>query len=1365
MSPGGGFTCRAGPFLGQTNVPPDTPSLQIMPSAGENFLDERQLLVKKLRLRLVILSLEGASEWEGAFLSTHSLLQSLHYCYLAERNGSYNTLLWTFSSDLGDDDFPEIRTSKIDWCSGDPVESENLNYQEIPVIGDWSLACLQTLRRSLQDGRVSVKLSFSRQHSFPLKLKSNERDADYQDSTMASTVPPKNRQRDRRVRTHNRVKSRLASTIEAATGRQIQELSLFNPLVSNPDAPYFFQWQFSDQYPAFPKVTGGISRWNSEQFKACEEALDGGHLSVVDTRPGPPQPISSRPNIIQASPLTARPWTSKAINSPIAQMQARPTGDVQPSQPCHTMLDDGLLNSSARIYTNIVAARTNAPSVAEPDRTPSATPRRAIDFSASKVHLEQAFATAQNEAKLAMELDTLRIQLQESNRRLTSLRNERDDAARKESEAIANAKSDGEAIGRSKAIQDMTNAHDEALIALTRVHREQLEKVRKESYEEGLESAASKHDSKLSHIMSQLKAANEDLATCLETTNGKHSEDIQHAYDEGLRVGSQHISQLTASNNDLSARLEELQGKHGQDVKDAYEDGFRVGNERVSQLTSASSNLMARLEKLKEGKEPELMRSYNDGFREGKESASHLRRANNDLSSQLGQLQGKYGEEIKKAYQDGLRNGGETSRAQHAQALASMEEEKAMQLKELEQKYTELLETAKDEGRMSAYKELAIPVEERLDPQRLNSIRKVRELKTIFQNWGQIPQEALPLEMLPEGHTPGDKTLYLLAKLNKDIGCTKARNLLKSEIEKRNSSFANDAHNYILTNSDIRKVLESIGVAANDNVENAAASSSQETSVSCTASPPPEQTSLLPHVESTGLSNLSTEDVTDTPVAPACVSAASTLKDPVTRQGSVQARKPPTEQNSFRSERIAEKMTDGQSLRLTAPQPVVELGRPAIQPPTSVKAFTYSFMQEHFGYVGETFTVIDREQAKIVSWAEILVIDTGEQEAGPKLGQNGTTTFMAGGLYSNRVGNIYPTVLKTDNGYQYIGHYKVTNQDDVHVTGWKTWPLLKRERIAAEIDKTPWCMELLQRSGLSIDPVAEQRTGGRKHDINRFFDATGNTASRMTRIELQLYRFNHSHYGKLIIASAGPRNRVPNAPTGPSRIQPKRKSVPDNLQRPPSPKRHKPEQEGYPKVRSDLVGYSQKPAMPTTKEAAVSTTAATSENNTKETPTKQGSRPGPSLHQTPHQISHQTIQTETYSLSPKAKSILQLWTSAKAKSWLSRRDHSQSMLAAVRTLANTNSFEEIVPYINCEIIRRCRALVPKGGILRRFPTTADFISVRNRRQKLFPITLDDLAKHHLRYGTEGLLEHDDGKASSAAHHSAFTNLLGIYNLI
>ena len=78
-----------------------------------------------------------------------------------------------------------------------------------------------------------------------------------------------------------------------------------------------------------------------------------------------------------------------------------------------------------------------------------------------------------------------------------------------------------------------------------------------------------------------------------------------------------------------------------------------------------------------------------------------------------------------------------------------------------------------------------------------------------------MPQRALPDSMLPEGHTPGDKTLYLLARLSKEVDSQRAGELLTGEIQRRNKHLPEGAKIMTVTNTDIKRVLDKIGSSEN----------------------------------------------------------------------------------------------------------------------------------------------------------------------------------------------------------------------------------------------------------------------------------------------------------------------------------------------------------------------------------------------------------------------------------------------------------------------------------------------------------------------------------------------------------------------
>ena len=85
-------------------------------------------------------------------------------------------------------------------------------------------------------------------------------------------------------------------------------------------------------------------------------------------------------------------------------------------------------------------------------------------------------------------------------------------------------------------------------------------------------------------------------------------------------------------------------------------------------------------------------------------------------------------------------------------------------------------------------------------------------MRAIYHNWKNVPQNILPKSMMPEGITPSDRTLLLLARLSRVEGDPqKAMALLEREIERRNAQLPEARMDLTLTSADIDKVLASLG--------------------------------------------------------------------------------------------------------------------------------------------------------------------------------------------------------------------------------------------------------------------------------------------------------------------------------------------------------------------------------------------------------------------------------------------------------------------------------------------------------------------------------------------------------------------------
>ncbi|KAI9736835.1 MAG: hypothetical protein M1818_005886 [Claussenomyces sp. TS43310] len=136
------------------------------------------------------------------------------------------------------------------------------------------------------------------------------------------------------------------------------------------------------------------------------------------------------------------------------------------------------------------------------------------------------------------------------------------------------------------------------------------------------------------------------------------------------------------------------------------------------------------------------------------------------------------------------------------------------ELESLKQNHASQISRAREEGRKEG-RDNATSEDEAfrtlLEEHGVNYGRKAREMKTIYSNWNDIPQNILLAPMLPEGRILGDRTLILLAKLSKEEkDPERASTLLQQEVSHRNSQLSAAARNPAVTNADISRVLATL---------------------------------------------------------------------------------------------------------------------------------------------------------------------------------------------------------------------------------------------------------------------------------------------------------------------------------------------------------------------------------------------------------------------------------------------------------------------------------------------------------------------------------------------------------------------------
>lgn len=370
--------------------------------------------------------------------------------------------------------------------------------------------------------------------------------------------------------------------------------------------------------------------------------------------------------------------------------------------------------------------------------------------------------------------------------------------------------------------------------------------------------------------------------------------------------------------------------------------------------------------------------------------------------------------------------------------------------------------------------------------------------------------------MLPAGHTPGDKTLYLLAKLSKEVDGARAAELLKNAIDRRNQNLHQDARSGIVTNADVRNVLE---------ILHPSDSRRSAPSLEPSATPQPTsqgQRSSYPTVTTTSES----EERRD-----------PSMKEPRENISSAD--------NSRASRHTRQENDQGIEEVLRAlPLPSSH------QVPSFLQTFPLDFLQKRVGCVDAAFAKGSSEVVlatpgkvmlgkQVVSWPEIIRINPEHHPDAPTAGNHGALTFVKGSLTWGEIGKIYPAILRNDkNRFSYIGHYKLVSRENlVPVHAFKALAVGRRHKIASDIYTSKWGAPILKKIGWGGDEFragvkTPLKTGNPKLDdgnlvnaqIDRildFFEGEDEPKIRMTWTVLQFIEFRHDQYNTLVSAQKG----------------------------------------------------------------------------------------------------------------------------------------------------------------------------------------------------------------------------------------------------
>ncbi|PVH79067.1 hypothetical protein DL98DRAFT_516283 [Cadophora sp. DSE1049] len=860
----------------------------------------------------------------------------------------------------------------------------------------WDESALENLYRGLTDGRVQavaldeVKLVLGESVVPPV-----------QDSSIKTS--------SKRTRLPHKLRDRLIDIIETTIGRPLDPRSSkqIDPRKSDPQPPNLYKWQFSDNYPEFPDKKGGISRWHADQIHACYEALEQGHLTVVNVDPDSSEARQSTDNDSARASTVGRSSITRVTETPSI---------------------DGPASS-----TRATADRDNVRSIARDIN------RRADFIPAPAGVIPQSVEVPSSTAPLRG-LEDLQTQM----------------------------------LGMLNTA--LKSQAEELESTWKACHVSELSKLRAAVAEaEGrLQKECASHRDSLSSLLAMQRDGEKQRTRIVQL-------------ERELR---EKATSSKAEDDKVRAKLTQMERELEEKVSLARSEGRQ----------SMSDEILKDLDHTVEGERLALRRHHVE---------------------QLGKVRAE-------SYQLGLQAG----RSEAATSVAAQPNvDQIADIESLKKQHLKELESARNAGREIAYTELSLGPDERVNNllhnhAEMNSNRKIRELRTIHQNWHDIPQRVLPSYMLPEGHTPGDKTLYLLAKLSKEVDGATASQLLSEEIAERCRQTPNISRNNIVANVDIRNTLDRINPS----------------SLGC---PPASQKSIELSQPSQSLAQEKPGEPLQFVEESGCISASLTRSKETQRtaldQGHIDdAPKTPRatkKQNALQASREMIRQTveigpaapsrsanSPRTPALTLDSFMKELPPINVRFPNPLQRFSVSFLREKIGGGEFAFSKVGYSMLKkqIVPWPELIRIIPEHQKSAPRLGHHGAMAFVNGRPGCGEIGKTYPTVFRqSKERFLYIGHYTLSSKETVSLEEWKAWPEEEKLVIAREIRDTNWGETLLTGKCLrNREELAQLSMKEHVEEILKLFDRESEPNLRMTWAILRLDEFRIKDYDVLKSARA-----------------------------------------------------------------------------------------------------------------------------------------------------------------------------------------------------------------------------------------------------
>ncbi|KAG9238694.1 hypothetical protein BJ875DRAFT_492298 [Amylocarpus encephaloides] len=410
-----------------------------------------------------------------------------------------DSFVWSVEPTLNSssqEDFLRIKIPAADGRNNAPQDG-------LPPLEEWNTFDLRKLSSAYNERRLHLTLTPA--PSEPNKYHENARDEprndvadDIEDEMLLglsdSALYGSNTSIGRRTKKtlHRALKYQLIETIRSSAPHLAGFSKIKFSTQSRPQHPYYYKWVFTSEYPAFPDIYGGVSRWSVAQVEECRLALESGKLRVGSTMSVSEFSVDKSAGIVAELPTQS----PNAVSKPVPLFS-------KPKKTSSLFFEDDYSNSKSERGPQLAECREPAPIVESPLSNVAVNTSIALSKDRHKAELGQLFEAAtrllsvQKELRSAEEkAKTVRAELQKERSDFEALDQlngvaqqlifQLETKEKTQERRIEEARLEGEAIGLRNQNAAIKAAHEKELAILRATHQEELKNAREESQQIGL---------------------------------------------------------------------------------------------------------------------------------------------------------------------------------------------------------------------------------------------------------------------------------------------------------------------------------------------------------------------------------------------------------------------------------------------------------------------------------------------------------------------------------------------------------------------------------------------------------------------------------------------------------------------------------------------------------------------------------------------------------------------------------------------------------------------------------------------------------------------------------------------------------------